>query len=234
MVNRKFKRKRRRRFGTSKRMVMFKRIRTPRRRRAAPRMGFPAKRRAKLVYETIISVDPAAGVMAHHIFCANGAFDPDITGVGHQPMGFDEMMGLYEHYWVLGSKISVQWHTSNEVAGNAYICTLGTKADSTPIPGITKTMETPRFQHALMTTLHGSRSTVRLSTKYSTKKFHSGRDVTDEIEFRGNDASNPVIKTYFHVGLGPADATSNLGAQFCTVRITYITLFTTPRALAQS
>ena len=42
-------------------------------------------------------------------FVANGAFDPNLTGVGHQPRGFDQFMAGYETFTVTGSKISVNF-----------------------------------------------------------------------------------------------------------------------------
>lgn len=39
---------------------------------------------------------------------ANSCYDPNITGAGHQPMGFDQMSAKYNHYQVLGSRIKIQ------------------------------------------------------------------------------------------------------------------------------
>lgn len=41
------------------------------------------------------------------VFRGNGPYDPDYTGVGVQPYGFDEMSALYNNYIVKGSKIKV-------------------------------------------------------------------------------------------------------------------------------
>lgn len=51
----------------------------------------------------------------------NGLFDPDATGIGHQPKGFDRISALYSRYYVGASKITVRpvVNTSN---ANAIIC----------------------------------------------------------------------------------------------------------------
>lgn len=42
-----------------------------------------------------------------HTFRATDLYDPDYTGTGHQPLGFDQMMLMYRKFLVLKSKISV-------------------------------------------------------------------------------------------------------------------------------
>ena len=58
-------------------------------------------------YASRIIINPAAAGNGVHVFSANGMYDPDLTGVGHQPRGFDEVMPLYDHYTVIGSKCTV-------------------------------------------------------------------------------------------------------------------------------
>lgn len=65
-----------------------------------------------LRYCTNIQLDPkpeALGVTGSNLwqFGANGLYDPDITGTGHQPMYFDNYAALYRQYRVTRSKISV-------------------------------------------------------------------------------------------------------------------------------
>ena len=60
----------------------------------------------KLRYCTQVSIPGGAGHGSYQ-FRANSLYDPDLSGVGHQPMGFDEMSARYLHYQVLGSRIKV-------------------------------------------------------------------------------------------------------------------------------
>ncbi len=55
----------------------------------------------KLRYCDRLEIDPgASSALGEHFFSCVGLFDPDITGTGHQPMGFDQYMALYDHYQV--------------------------------------------------------------------------------------------------------------------------------------
>jgi len=64
-------------------------------------------RRGQLYYEYQLVMGTTLGVPTSYVFSANGAFDPNITGTGHQPMGFDQMMSLYDQYCVMSSSIQV-------------------------------------------------------------------------------------------------------------------------------
>lgn len=73
---------------------------------------FPATMKARLRYSTVIILNPGALVTDSHLFRANGIFDPDQTGTGHQPYGRDTYASIYNHYRVLKSTISMTSSTS--------------------------------------------------------------------------------------------------------------------------
>lgn len=67
----------------------------------------------KLRYSSYVDLDPTAGQFKTHILCPSSLYDPDYTGVGHQPMGFDQLAALFAHYYVNSCKITVKaWPTS--------------------------------------------------------------------------------------------------------------------------
>ena len=61
-------------------------------------------------FSQAITLDPSlGGTPVGYIFSANGLYDPDITGVGHQPVGFDQMGQMFDHYTVIAAKIRVDF-----------------------------------------------------------------------------------------------------------------------------
>ncbi|WP_445772375.1 hypothetical protein, partial [Rheinheimera sp.] len=71
---------------------------------------FPSMMRNRLRYSeaisltTVASSDDAVAVY----FSANGIFDPNVTGGGHQPYGHDTLANLYNHYRVDKAVITVR------------------------------------------------------------------------------------------------------------------------------
>jgi len=94
----------------SSRVVPYsKSIRIPGIRR--PDFGFPDRMITKLRYVDNLELSANAGVVAANVFRMNSCFDPDLSGVGHQPMYYDQLCGAvgtapYSRYRVLQSKIT--------------------------------------------------------------------------------------------------------------------------------
>ncbi len=66
--------------------------------------------RTRLTYCDVFTVTTSVGPgLGNAIFNLNGLFDPDSTGVGHQPLGYDQLSALYGKYRVIntGWEISV-------------------------------------------------------------------------------------------------------------------------------
>lgn len=76
--------------------------------RAFGKNAFPSQLRNTLTYTETVSFSLVSG-FASYVFSANGLYDPNITGTGHQPYYFDQLMALYNHYTVLKSRIKVEF-----------------------------------------------------------------------------------------------------------------------------
>lgn len=84
----------------------------PRMRR--PDYGYPDKLVTNLRYVDTVNLTGAVGVVGANVFRMNGLFDPDYSGIGHQPYYFDQLCGAagsapYLKYRVLGSKITTKF-----------------------------------------------------------------------------------------------------------------------------
>lgn len=67
----------------------------------------------RLKYADVFGFTVSAGSTSVQAMNLNSLFDPDRTGVGHQPYGFDQLAALFAHYRVFRTK----WHI--EFAGSS-------------------------------------------------------------------------------------------------------------------
>lgn len=164
--------------------------------------GFPQRIRMAHRYCETISVTPGAGAVSHYLFSCNGMFDPNITGTGHQPLFFDQMTAIYDHYTVLRSKIALQvvprTGTSSAFEGIVGIYL----ADSTATTGTVNSLVEQPSSHFLYFPTAGtppeSRSNTLVTHQWDAFKAFGSRALSDS-ELRGTSAANPTEQTYFHV-----------------------------------
>lgn len=79
----------------------------------------PDSVRVKLPFTQTLTPGTASGGLYVYQYRGNSAFDPDYTGVGLQPNGYDQWSQFYNEYVVLGSEITVEF-----IAAGAYVSEL--------------------------------------------------------------------------------------------------------------
>jgi len=190
------------------------------------------KHRAKLLYNENVQVTTgAAATNSAHVFSANGMFDPNITGVGHQPMSFDQLIGMYEHYTVTTGKITVNF--SNESKTDGGFVGIGLFPDASVETVSTKLVENGMLRRSYIAQYTGdSKSAVQLTLPFNIAKLNSRiPNIVGDDLYRGDSASNPTEQTYLHVFAYSPTAGFVVRAD---VLIEYDAVFTEPRKLAQS
>lgn len=216
------------------------RTRRPRRQRknrsAFTKAPIPNKFATKLRYQSYNSINPGvAGIAGVHVISANGLFDPDITGVGHQPRGFDQFMTMYDHYTVVGSKITVNF---SQLYGNAYDSMqigLSLKDSSTVYSDPNEYQEGRNVRSAILASCNSTQAThtKTLTMHSSTKKFLGVSHPLSSSILRGDAASNPSEEAYFHIWCAP-NSTADNPAIVINFRIEYLVVFTEPKNPSQS
>lgn len=219
-----------RRYGTRKKRT---RRRYKRRRRYAPRnmgipSGMPLQRIAKLRYCEQITLTSTLGAMVSHAFSANGLYDPNLTGTGHQPMGYDQWAGLFNHYVVLGSKLTMRINSDGGLQGitGVYL------SDDTTIP-YSDGVQIVEAKRGGSVVVANQRNQVSVNGYYSAKKFFNVKDVKDNLARLGASVtSNPTEQGSYIIYFNTLNGTTE--SLNIIVQIDYICLFSEPVDLAQS
>lgn len=201
-------------------------------------VGFPRTTMVKLRYVDGFSLDPGVGSLAYHAFVANSCYDPNNSGVGHQPMNFDMWSALYNHYIVVGAKITATLsdHTGQQSGGHIFGVYL---SDDLVFPTTaTHMMEQGLCRYKIGNITPGVNSGFGLKARctFSAKKFFNITNITDNVGGLGADVSaSPIDPAYFVVFTGPTPGSStDLTSVVCTVVIDYIVIFSEPKAQPQS
>lgn len=70
--------------------------------------GFPDRMCVKLKYFDKYSISITTGIPQAQVWRGNDCFDPDLTGSGHQPNGFDQWSAFYNFQTVVASAVRVR------------------------------------------------------------------------------------------------------------------------------
>lgn len=137
-------------------------------------------------------------------------FDPDRTGVGHQPLFYDEMSAIYNQYRVLGAKCRVRFvNMSNEpvvVFGAHLGAPLGNGWNPSQL------MERKDVKSQFLSPLNaGGRNITSMNLFYSPGKFYkqSKENLRADNSLVGNAVGDvvPSKMTYFEVAIAQVDTT---------------------------
>lgn len=162
-------------------------------------------------------------------FNANGLFDPDSTGIGHQPMGFDQYMAFYQRYTVHGCKIEVSF-TSFSSDTRTFVSLRPVSATGTFLTSASPIMEQPDVTYAMIGSNVNSPSTVNLSSYMNLSKFF-GEKLTED-EYEGTTSGNPPTLALWDITA--VEYSVNAIQLDCLVELTYYVTLKEPRPLAQS
>jgi len=188
----------------------------------------PPKMDVKLVYADGVRLNSGVTDFAAHVFRGNSIFDPDFTGVGHQPLGHDQWAALYKKYRVNAVKFEV-WYASNTdaIINSMFMC----PSNSSTVINWDQMLESPYCQTGMTTGRTGTgpgylRFYVTSGQMKGDMKTIYDKDM--EAEF----GTNPAVAWFLHMqatspGQTAVDVRTN-------VRITYYTTLFAPLQLTES
>lgn len=155
--------------------------------------AFPKLYKNTHTYWENLAIQTSIGTgLASYLFSCNGLFDPNITGTGHQPMYFDQMTAIYDHYNVVSAKIT--WYIAN--ADNyPTLCMFGIDDDASPaLSNAAIGGERPGSQTRILT-----QYTPVVFTQYWSRLTAFGKNRDADPELQGTSSANPTETQNFWI-----------------------------------
>lgn len=188
----------------------------------------PAKMLTKLLYCEQVILDAPAGSSATHVFSANGMFDPNTSAGGHQPRGFDQLMALYDHYVVIGSKITVR---ASNTGSTAAIIAVGCTDSSSTTSDINNIIELNDTKYRV---IDGDTNGCTIVNKTNIRKKLGRSHPLSDPELKGSSTSNPTEGCFYHISVESVDNASNPAAVHLVAKIEYLAYFIERKRMVQS
>lgn len=187
--------------------------------------GFPPAMLVKLKYTTEnINLSSPSTNFHWHTFNTNNLFDPDFSGIGHQPRLRDQLAVIYDKYRVWGCKVTVTGHCSSVFA----IMGAGTRSGLIPQP--VNVIDADELKNYTSWQISGQRP-----IKYS-------RYIKNPMVFgvtKANYAGDPLYGStmnnsppevaHFDVGVASADGGGAAGSCAIRVELIYYCTLTEPK-----
>ncbi len=199
-------------------------------------LGLPAEKWVRLRYVDEVIIDPGLAGIAAHYYRANSLFDPDLTGTGHQPMNYDQLIAGYQHYTVYGSKITatvVRSGTTTLIPG--YV---GIFLDDNRTLTFTNAPQVLESNHrASVWRAGGGNESMpfgqpKMSLGFSAKRFFGTKTLENSL-YRAAFNANPTEDANFAVWVSNIQG-NDPGATILMVEIEFLAKLTERAFVAQS
>jgi len=190
--------------------------------------GLPKKVVVTHKYNEYVQLYNVSGATQHYQFSCNGMYDPNLSATGHQPLYFDQFVALYNHYTVIGSKITWKIAQNNTSQFTTKVA-LWVNDDTTTNPTYEALSEQAGSKELIIPA--GSTDVYTRTMNWSAKKAFGGAILGNSI-FRGTATSNPSEICVFQISAyQPAASPIALDVD---VTIEYIAVWTELKDIASS
>lgn len=190
-------------------------------------VGFPKTKSVVMKYVDVVNVNTVVGALGKQKFVANGIFDPNFTGGGHQPYTHDQWNLFYNHYRVTKSRIKVT------TVGNGVlpmIIGIYLSDDTVALSGIEELLESGRGPYQILPS--DASSTRTLYADFDNSFF--GPDVDPGATTGAMNSTNPTENAIFNVYAKTLNSTAESPTTTFLIEIDYHVTLMEPKDLTGS
>lgn len=191
----------------------------------------PQTKMVKHRYSQFINIDPAIG-NSTAVFNLSHMHDPDFTGGGHQPYGYDTFNSLYKEYIVVGAKVTATC-VNNDISYPLVFCTQIRDSVTAELLDINNMIEQGKSSYIILSDQQ-AQTPRKIFAKYSAKSFWGVTDIKDDDDLKGRGSTAPVKQAYCHISVQSLNTAVDPANTSVHVLVEYVAVWRTPELLAQS
>nr|QTE03495.1 MAG: putative capsid protein [Grus japonensis CRESS-DNA-virus sp.] len=184
--------------------------------------GFPTKIITILRYVNAHALISTSGGISTNVYRMNGPFDPDLSGIGHQPMYWDRYAAVYQSYRVLGSRLTailsprtVQFPATT---GTQPVLNFGISGSTSSSSMGTDPYNRMEQNDSISTLINQQSTPTKLSFAYS-PEIKLGRPAGDDT-VGAFVSTNPVTQYFAHVWMNDENSGTSTGT-ICKIEMEY-------------
>jgi len=182
----------------------------------------------RLKYSQIDAWSVATLNTATQFYRLNSLFDPDATGGGHQPYGFDQLAALFAHYRVYKCKWHIEFSGSND---RLHICVL-------PINGINASTTIPAVSEQPLAVTKAMSFNGGFPIKFKGSAYLPKLTGASSVQYRTDDRYSAAVSASpteaMQLGIYVYNPGASTVATSCNVTLVYYSEMYDPITLGQS
>lgn len=188
--------------------------------------GVPKSMRQRLKYADTYQ-DTTTGV-SDTVYSLNSLFDPDTTGTGHNPLGFNQIANLYTRYRCVSTTVEAEF--VQDSTADPTVVALIPSTSSTAITVIETALEQPGCVWGMTGVTSASRTKLIINDINIKNLFGFARPSI--IDMSAVFTADPAQEAFLHVVT--KDINGNAQQMNVAIVIEYDTIFNKPVKLVQS
>jgi len=190
-----------------------------------PGIIIPDELRVTLKYTQQMILTETTGTATNYLFRGNGPFDPDLTGTGAQPSGYDQWSAFYQMQRTLGSRIRVKAISLSQSL-TFFRFVLAPITSITPFNAATGIDNFAVSKYAQMAEIVTNTKPIPLTAECSTAKIFgkSLRDIEGEDDYASLISATPAFQWAWQIMMDALDLTNTASVTFI-VELEYDVVF---------
>jgi len=175
-----------------------------------------AQQKATLVYSEKNNLNTQTA----KIYSLNGVYDPNVTNIGHQPRGFDELMRLFDACVVQKTKVEI-WGSTQ---GDPILVTMAVRDTATGALDVRDYLEQGPSRSKIVSRQGYEASYMQMHV--DPNKYLGRKSILSDPDLKSTAVGNPTEQAYLH--LYPSNFETP-GTLDYFIRITYDVVFIEPK-----